>query len=362
MIFGNLIQCRARALYDFLQNMKTFRNGLVAGKFSPLHKGHEYLIRTALEQCETLYIFSYYTPEFTNCESYERERWLRTLFPTAKIYVVDDDYVKKRFNFSLPSLNSTDLIERRFATFLWLHLVNQPLDVVFSSENYGEGFARELSTYFANYTDFASVRHIMVDPDRKNVPISGTQLRADIHTLRHYVSPVVYASFVERLCLLGGESSGKSTLAKKLADEFQTNFVEEYGRTLSEEKDNDLAFEDLLRIAKVHIAQEDSLAETANRYLFVDTNPLTTLLYSKYLFGRADPELEWLSHRRYNRTFLCAPDFEFMQDGTREGNGFRERQHEWYLKELAERNIAFTLLTGKLEERIAQVRSELQRT
>ena len=362
MVFGDPIQIWAMPLHDFSQNMKTFRNGLVVGKFSPLHKGHEYLIGTALEQCETLYIFSYYTPEFTNCESYERKRWLRTLFPTAKVYVVDNDYMEKRFNFSLPPLNSTDSIERRFATFLWLHLVGQPLDAVFSSESYGEGFARELSTYFANYTEFASVRHIMVDPERKSFPISGTQLRANIHSLRHYVSPVVYASFVEKLCLLGGESSGKSTLAKKLADEFQTNFVEEYGRTLSEEKNNVLVFEDLLRIAKVHIAQEDNLAETANRYLFVDTSPLTTLLYSKHLFGHAEPELEWLAHRKYDRTFLCAPDFRFVQDGTREGNGFRERQHEWYLKELEERNIRFTLLTGTLEERIAQVRSELQCT
>jgi NadR type nicotinamide-nucleotide adenylyltransferase len=340
--------------------MKKFRNGLIIGKFSPLHKGHELLIETALEQCETLYIFSYYTPEFARCETHERERWLRTLFPTAKIHVIDDNYVKKRFNFSLPPSNSTDLVERRFAIFLWLHLVGKPLDAVFTSEKYGEGFVSELNSYFANYTDFPSVQHVLVDLERKNIPISGTQLRANIHDLRHFVSPVVYASFVERVCLLGGESSGKSTLAKILATAFNTNFVEEYGRTLSEEKENRLEFEDLLRIAKTHIAHEEQIAETANRYLFIDTSPLTTLFYSKHIFDRADPELEWLANRKYDRTFLCAPDFKFVQDGTREGNGFRERQHQWYLKELMERKIEFTLLTGTPEQRLVQVRSELE--
>jgi len=74
--------------------MKKFRNGLIVGKFSPLHKGHELLINRALEECETLYIFSYYTPEFAGCEAHRREFWLKTLFPAAKVFVIDDDYVK----------------------------------------------------------------------------------------------------------------------------------------------------------------------------------------------------------------------------------------------------------------------------
>lgn len=340
--------------------MKKFRNGLIVGKFSPLHKGHEYLIETALEQCETLYIFSYYTPEFPGCEAHRREFWLKTLFPSAKIFVIDDRFVQKRFNISLPPVSAGDLEERRFVGFLWLQFVNEPLDAVFTSENYGAGYAVEMSNYFAEYTNFPAVTHILVDLERKTIPISGTRLRADIHRYREFLSPVVYASFVERICFLGGESSGKSTLTARLAEEFKTHYVKEYGRTLSEEKDNQLVFEDLLRIAKTHIADEEKLAETADRYLFIDTTPLTTLLYSEYLFGKVDPELLWLSHRTYDRTFLCVPDFDFVQDGTREGRGFRERQHDWYLQKLAEREISYILLTGSLEERILQVKKIIQ--
>ena len=341
--------------------MKKFRSGLIVGKFSPLHKGHEYLIETALRQCETLYIFSYYTPEFTGCEAHRREFWLRTLFPAAKIFVIDDAFVQKRFNISLPPVGATDLEERRFVGFLWLQLVNEPLDAVYTSENYGAGYAAEMSRYFAEYTNFPPVAHVLVDLERRRIPISGTKLRAVIHRHKEFLSPVVYASFVERICFLGGESSGKSTLTARLAEEFETNYVEEYGRTLSEEKDNRLVFEDLLRIAKTHIADEEKLAESARRYLFIDTTPLTTLLYSEYLFGKVDPELVWLSHRRYDRTFLCAPDFDFVQDGSREGDGFRERQHDWYLQKLAERQISYTVLRGSLEERVSQVKEIIQR-
>ena len=341
--------------------MKKFRNGLIVGKFSPLHRGHELLINRALEECETLYIFSYYTPEFSGCEAHRRESWLKTLFPIARIYVIDDDYARRRFNINLPAADANDLEERRFVGFLWLNLVNEPLDAVFTSENYGEGYAAEMSSYFANYTDFPAVQHILVDLPREIVPISGTRLREDVHRLKEYLSPVVYASFVERICFLGGESSGKSTIAELCAKEFNTRFVPEYGRTLSEEKNNLLIYEDLLKIAKTHIADEEQLAQKAERYLFIDTTPLTTLLYSRHLFGKADPELVWLSHRRYDRTFLCAPDFPFVQDGWREDGGFRERQHEWYLKTLAERQIAYTLLEGDLPTRIKQVKFTLRK-
>lgn len=340
--------------------MKKFRNGLIVGKFSPLHKGHELIINRALEDCETLYIFSYYTPEFAGCEAYRRELWLKTLFPSARLFVLDNDYVRKRFNISLPADSANDLEERRFVGFLWLNLVNEPLDAVFTSENYGAGYAAEMSRYLANYAGFPAVEHILVDLERKQIPISGTALRGSIHKFKEFLSAVVYASFVERICFLGGESSGKSTLAARLAREFETKFVAEYGRTLSEEKNNILVFEDLLKIAKTHIADEERLAAKADRYLFIDTTPLTTLLYSRHLFGKADPELEWLSFRRYDRTFLCAPDFPFVQDGSREANGFRERQHEWYLKTLAERQIPYTILEGDLPTRIAKVKTILQ--
>lgn len=341
--------------------MKKFHRGLIVGKFAPLHKGHEYLINTALEQCEKLYIFSYSNPEFSGCEPARRRVWLQTLFPQTEIFVFDKDFVKNHFGFDLPKNDESDFVHRRFVGLLWLKIVNQPLDAVFTSENYGDGFAEELTRYFSLQANFPEVKHIQVDLPRTKVPISATLIRKNTHQAKRFLSPEVYASFVKRVCFLGGESSGKSTLTEMLAEKFKTKFVAEYGRALWEEKQGNLKFADLLQIAQTHILHEETQARKANEFLFIDTSPLTTLFYSIYLFGEADHELIRLSDRKYEFTFLCAPDFPFVQDGTRAGEDFRLEQHEWYRQMLAEKNIEFTLLNGDLENRLDLVVKTISR-
>jgi NadR type nicotinamide-nucleotide adenylyltransferase len=196
----------------------------------------------------------------------------------------------------------------------------------------------------------------LVDRNRQKLPISGALLRQDIHARREWLSPVVYASFVQRVCLLGGESSGKSTLAAALAKTFDTSHVAEYGRELWDAKSGVLAFDDMKHIAEVQIQREEAAAMHANQFLFCDTSPLTTLFYSHHMFGKAEPALERLAERAYNYTVLSAPDFAFVQDGTRQPEDFRMRQHEWYLSELSRRRIPFFTATGSIENRIQQIR------
>jgi nicotinamide riboside kinase len=83
---------------------------------------------------------------------------------------------------------------------------------------------------------------------------------------------------------------------------------------------------------------------------------LTTLLYSQEMFGRADVELVALAARPYHHTILCEPDFDFVQDGTRRDDAFRRRQHEWYLRELEARGVAYRVVGGALDARVARVR------
>ncbi len=228
------------------------------------------------------------------------------------------------------------------------------MDVVYTSESYGPGFAAALARFFGR-----DVRHVAVDPARGVVPISATAIRADVHAQRRYLSPAVYASFVERVVVLGGESSGKTTLAVALAAHFDTLHVGEYGRELWVEKDGALVFEDMLHIGERQIELEEEAARRAYRTLFCDTSPLTTLYYSQALFGRADPRLEALAERRYDRVILCALDVPFEQDGTRQDPAFRERQHAWYVERLSSRGIAWIDATGSVEERVRQVAAAL---
>lgn len=157
---------------------------------------------------------------------------------------------------------------------------------------------------------------------------------------------------IKLIAILGGESSGKSTLCEALAARLHTVYTTEYGRDLWLEKKGKLVFSDLVLIGETQIAMEDELAKKANRYLVCDTTPLTTLFYSLDSFGKAEPKLEKLAERKYDYTFLCAPDFPFVQDGARTSAEYRWMQHEWYLKELELRNIDYCQISGTVVKRI----------
>ncbi|MEO7300376.1 MAG: AAA family ATPase [Verrucomicrobiota bacterium] len=344
---------------------KHFKRGLVVGKFSPLHRGHELIINRAIEDCDEVVLLCYSKPELPGCDSSRRERWLSALFPSIRHLVVTDELLGRLVKVGegprdVPHNDAAELTHRRFCGFLCSHVLGVTVDAVFTSEDYGDGFAAELTNYFQKQdAALPAVKHILVDKDRTKLPISGTLLRQDIHAHSDWLAPEVYASFVQRVCLLGGESTGKSTLAEALAREFSTVHAAEYGRDLWEAKSGALTFADMLHIAEIQIQREDEAALKAKRFIFCDTSPLTTLFYSQHFFGKAETALEELANRSYDFIFLCAPDFPFVQDGTRKPEDFRLLQHEWYLHESNLRKISFHLVTGSNENRIRQIREHL---
>lgn len=342
--------------------MSTYKRGLVVGKFCPLHLGHELLIRRATQACGELLVVSYTKPEFPGLEPARREGWLRAQFPQAHIVVLDDARlaalcaargVPAR---TLPHNEDDGELHRHFMGWLCWTVLDLPVDAVFSSEDYGPGFARVLQQHYAQ----GAVAHVSVDPARTLVPVSGTLVRQDPHARGALLSPVVRASFVRRVCVLGGESSGKTTLAQALARHFDTAWVAEYGRELWESQDGVLAYDDLLKIGREQLQREAAAAGQARRWLFCDTSPLTTYFYCIEMFGRAEAALLELAGHGYDLVVLCAPDFPFIQDGTRRDDSFRLRQHAWYQAELARRGIAFVHVAGSVDERVRQVAQVLR--
>lgn len=332
----------------------TFSTGLVVGKFCPLHRGHELLIHTALRACERVIVLSWAKPELPGMGPERRERWLEALFPdTLRVVMTQDKLDALRPPPELATLPGDEVdvvLHRRFSAWIAERVFQARPDAVFTSESYGAPFAAELSRWFGR-----RVESVLVDPARAVVPISGTRLRRDLHAHRQFLSPEVYRDFVRRVVLYGGESTGKSTLAARLASDLGTHHVEEYGRELWEARDGQLVFEDLLHIGREQVAREESLLGRANAWLVCDTSPLTTLFYSQALFGRADPELEALAARRYDRVVLCRAEFPFVQDGTRQDAAFQARQDAWYRTELAARRIDYVEAAGTLDERAATV-------
>lgn len=341
--------------------MKRFRVSLVVGKFSPLHLGHEQVIRRAIDESDEVLLLSYSKPEFPRCDAQTRERWLKIRFPTARVLVVSDAWLVRHPEIALrwPTVPENDApaeFHRAFCADLCSIALDLHVNAVYSSEDYGEGFSEFLTDYYRKQNrGHERVVSVVVDRERVQHAISGTALRSDPALLQKWTAPEVYASFIRRICFLGGESSGKSTLAEALARKYETHFVPEYGRELWEKKSGALVYSDLVEIARVQIAREEDLTRTARGLLFCDTSPLTTLYYSVDLFGKADPELASMAQRRYDLVVLCAPDFPFFQDGTRRDTAFREAQHAWYLEQLEARAIPFHIVHGGVLERVDAV-------
>lgn len=325
---------------------RCFPRGLVVGKFCPLHLGHEHVIRRAMEQCDEVFVLSYTSPEFPGCEPDKRRAWLAARFPALRVLVLEA-------HDGLPANDADETTHRQFTARICRERFGASVDAVFTSEAYGDGFAAALAREFGH-----AVAHVMVDAARTAVPISGTHLRAEIHRHRGFVAPEVYASFVRRVAILGGESSGKTTLAAGLAAHFETVWVPEFGRELWEQRSGQLLPEDLPLIARTQIAREEATCHHANRFVFCDTTPLTTLFYCRELFGSAPPELEAASLRQYDLTILCAPDFPFVQDGTRQDAAFRQRQHEWYEQSLSARGLHWFTVAGTPQERTGQAAAQ----
>ena len=339
---------------------RPFGLGLIVGKFSPLHRGHEWLVDQAALQCDRLLILSYANPEFDRCEAPVRRLWLAEQFPEHEALVIDAAWLKQACEqrqitaLPIPRNDATDESQQNFLAWLLKDVLQRVPDALFCSETYGQSCAAVLSTELRR-----RVKAVIVDLDRSHVPVSATQIRRNPYEQRQWMAPEVASAFVHRIALLGGESSGKTTLAAVLADHFKTIWVHEYGRELWEQQKGILSEEDLLKIGQEQIRREEQVLRFANRYLFCDTSPLTTLGYSLWMFGHVAPVLTQLAGRTYDAIILCKPDFPFVQDGTRREEAFRDQQHAWYQERLATLRCPVLEVSGTVPERVSSVASWL---
>lgn len=319
-----------------------YAHGLVVGKFSPLHLGHEHVINTALSQCRWVQITTYSNPEFGGCELQERLRWLEERFRTAiaagRLFIRGFEPGEAPHNDADPDLH------REFCAKA---CINRP-DAVFTSEDYGDGFAEHLSRHYGR-----PVAHVSVDRGRAAFPISGTLLRRRVGGA-HFLSDVVRTSLIPRVALLGGESSGKTTLAKALAAHLNTVWVPEYGREAWDALNGELSSRALVNIAVEQVRRERVAAEQPNVPVVIcDTTPLTTMFYHEQMFPDLEvpARLKMLARRFYDLTVICTNDIPFEQDGTRRDVQFRSVGYQWYRLHT---NDAL-LVSGTVGERTAQV-------
>lgn len=315
------------------------RRGLVIGKFYPPHRGHKLLIDTAQRGADEVYVIVCGKPEHVPAGEL-RAAWLREIHPQARVLLIDD------------RLDPDDSRAWAEHSIQWLGFVP---DVVFSSEDYGERFARYLGC-----------EHVLVDRCRTMVPISGTEVRADPLSCWEFLEPPVRAYYARRICLVGAESTGKSTLARALAAHYGTVWVPEYGREHSEAKlARDGAYhwtsDEFTHIARTQCEREEAAARRANRVLICDTDAFATgIWHRRYMGGRSlDVEAIAAAHRRPDLYLVTQPDIPFVQDGTRDGERLRDWMHDVFIEELTAARRPFRLVSGSFEMRLRGATREI---
>lgn len=317
---------------------KEFGLGVVIGKFLPPHRGHRFLIETAVSRCaRTVVIICGKPSDFVAGEL--RTEWLREMVPHAEVMLIDDRY------------DENDSFVWAQNTISWL---GRAPDVVFTSESYGDAYAAHMKC-----------EHVMVDQPRFHVPCSGTAIRTDPMAMWDFMDPPVRGWFAKRVVIVGAESTGTTTLAMDLASALETTWVAEYGREYSVTKqtmeDAVWRTEEFLEIAQEQTRREDEAARLCNRILICDTNAFATCLWHRRYMGYDSTALvDFAKEGRADLYLLTGDEIPFVQDGLRDGEHIRHQMHGWFEEVLSKQQVPWLKVEGSRESRLRTALSSIR--
>ncbi|AMG75848.1 AAA family ATPase [Sphingopyxis granuli] len=156
-----------------------------------------------------------------------------------------------------------------------------------------------------------------------------------------------------RICLHGAESTGKSTLAPRLAARLGGLVVPEYGRAYAEANGTEFDEADLLAIFEGHVAATRAALAQRPRWLVSDTDPLMTQAWAVMLLGRRLPEIDaW--DEVADLYLVPAMDLLWEEDGTRLfGSDLARRQFmDVAIGELERRKLRWAWVEGEGDTRL----------
>lgn len=161
-----------------------------------------------------------------------------------------------------------------------------------------------------------------------------------------------------RICLIGAESSGKTTLARALADRLPGLWVPELLREFCELHGRPPRVDEQSLLMRAQIAREEQVQALASRqgfgFVVCDSSPLATALYSAELYRDASLLRAAIEHQRgYALTLVTAIDIPWQADGVqRDGPQARERFDARLARELYANGLAFRRIAGDPRERV----------
>ena len=158
-----------------------------------------------------------------------------------------------------------------------------------------------------------------------------------------------------RISLTGPESTGKSTLATRLAAHYGTAFAPEFAREYLAVSGPHYVPDDLEAIARGQLAAEVEAEARAHGVVFFDSDLLVIKIWAEHAFGFCP---EWVVRRidqhRYDLVLLMGIDLPWEPDPLREHPNLRQQFYDLYQRELREQMSNFAEISGNGDRRFAQ--------
>lgn len=268
------------------------KNGMIFGKFYPLHIGHVDFIQRASGYVDNLYVVV--------CTDDERDERLFRESAMKKMPTIKDRirFVTQTFKHQ-KNIKVLHLAEDGIPSYPngwkgWSDRVKEMLaqnkvkiDVIFTNE------PQDVKNYKDNFTDLTDSADVFndnlevrtIDTPRSNFNISATEIRKNPYKNWYYIPRYVREFFILKIAIVGGESVGKTNLTHKLANYYNTTYVKEYrkeyiGEELQGNKGN-IQYEDYSKIAYGHNQKIGEAIKNAHKLTVIDTE--FTQLQSYYM-------------------------------------------------------------------------------
>jgi len=159
---------------------------------------------------------------------------------------------------------------------------------------------------------------------------------------------------VKKVCLTGGESTGKTQLARALAGHFHAPMVEEFVRGYAARRHGPLEFADHGPIARGQMALEDAAIADADGVVILDTDLVSTVVYCEHYFGRCPPWIQNAAKARMADLYLLLmPDIPWVGDGVRDRAGARDEMHALFRAALDAMGARVVEIGGVGDQRLA---------